>query len=221
VEVLIYQSNPNSFDSDKDGLLDDVEVLELGSSPIMRDTDSDGMDDMYEYLNGLDLLSDDSLEDPDEDLLTNLGEYLIGADLYNNDTDNDFILDGVEFHTYRTSPILTDSDEDTLTDWEEIFKYHTNPNKVDSDSDGFSDREEINAGTDPSNPRDNIRLRQLRKVLLGTIIPITLIIVIIVAIEIHYRRKNKALIKNDAEEIAKEEAALNATIAAKEKPKEA
>ncbi|MHA1922243.1 MAG: hypothetical protein ACTSVP_04190 [Candidatus Heimdallarchaeota archaeon] len=220
-EVLIYQSNPNSYDSDKDGLNDDVEVLELGSSPILRDTDSDGMDDNYEYVNGLDLLVDDSLEDPDNDLLSNIDEYLLGADLYNNDTDNDFIMDGVEFHTYHTSPILTDSDEDTLTDWEEIFKYNTDPTKVDSDSDGFTDREEINTGTDPNNPRDNVRLRQLRKVLLGTIIPVSLIIVIIIAFEFRYQRKKKALIANDADEIVREEAAIEAALAAKETPKEA
>ncbi|MHA1355531.1 MAG: hypothetical protein ACTSR1_10195, partial [Candidatus Heimdallarchaeota archaeon] len=67
----------------------------------------------------------------------------------------------------------------------------------------------------------NVRLRQLRKVLLGTIIPVSLIIVIIIAFEFRYQRKKKALIANDADEIVREEAAIEAALAAKETPKEA
>lgn len=219
-EVLIYQSNPSNFDSDHDGLLDDVEVLELGSSPILRDTDSDGMDDLFEYKNGLNLLVDDSLEDPDDDMLENIVEYLVGSDIYNNDTDGDFISDGVEYYTYNTNPLEKDSDKDTLTDWEEIFKYFTNPNLIDSDNDGFTDREEINAGTDPNDPRDNIRLRQVRKIFLGTIIPASLVIIIIFSIEFRYQRKNKALISEDEDEIAKEEVALEIMMKMKEARKE-
>ena len=218
-EVLLYQSDPSHSDSDQDGLFDANEVLILGSSPIMRDTDSDGMDDLYEYLNGLNLLVDDSLEDPDDDMLTNIGEYIAGTDVYNNDTDGDFIIDGLEYHTYFTNPLHKDTDEDTLTDWEELFEYFTNPLMVDSDQDGFTDREEINAGTDPNDPRDNIRLNQLRKVLLGTIIPVSVIIIVVIVIEFLYQKKKKTLISNDADEIVREEATLENMMKEKEAKK--
>ncbi|MHA1125280.1 MAG: hypothetical protein ACTSQX_06570 [Candidatus Heimdallarchaeota archaeon] len=218
-EVLLYQSNPNSFDSDGDGLFDAHEVLILGSSPILRDTDGDGMDDHYEYMNGLNLVVDDSQEDPDDDLLVNLDEYLLGTDIYNNDTDGDYILDGEEVHIYKTKPLHKDSDGDTLTDWEEIFKHNTNPNDVDTDHDGFTDREEINAGTDPNDPRDNVRILQLRKVLLGTIIPASLVIIVIVVFEFRYQLKKKQIITDDEDEIAREEAALDVMLKMKAQKK--
>jgi len=177
------------------------------------------MDDHYEYMNGLNLVVDDSQEDPDDDLLVNLDEYLLGTDIYNNDTDGDYILDGEEVHIYKTKPLHKDSDGDTLTDWEEIFKHNTNPNDVDTDHDGFTDREEINAGTDPNDPRDNVRILQLRKVLLGTIIPASLVIIVIVVFEFRYQLKKKQIITDDEDEIAREEAALDVMLKMKAQKK--
>ncbi|NHJ84091.1 MAG: hypothetical protein FK734_01430 [Asgard group archaeon] len=203
-EVLIYNSNPSLQDSDGDQLSDYVEIVVIGSNPNSNDTDSDLMPDLFEYLHGLNLLVDDSGLDPDADDLVNLGEYYAGTDLYNYDTDSDLLSDGQEVNIYFTNPLLADTDSDTLTDWEEIMKYHTNPFSADSDGDGFSDRDEINAGTDPNNPKDNVRLRRLRTILYSSIIPISVLIIVIVIVETNYRIKSKRIKEAESEELSKE-----------------
>jgi hypothetical protein len=68
--------------------------------------------------------------------------------LFDNDSDNDGLLDNVEFSLF-TNPISSDTDNDGLNDYEEVNTYNTDPTKADSDGDGISDADEIDQGTDP------------------------------------------------------------------------
>lgn len=208
-EVLIYGTDPTAQDSDQDLLKDDLEILVLGSNPINNDTDGDGMDDFFEYWNSLLLLIDDSLEDPDEDNLTNIGEYLQGTDVYHPDSDLDLLSDGEEVHDYGTNPLDADTDADTLTDWEEIMKYQTSPFLKDTDADGFSDRDEINAGTDPNDPNDNLRSRQLKIVLITSIVVGVFVLGSVIYIEARYRIRVKNKKESEQEELEKAESILD------------
>ncbi|TET28626.1 MAG: hypothetical protein E3J70_09105 [Candidatus Heimdallarchaeota archaeon] len=207
-EVLIYHSNPNMKDSDQDFLDDFQEIFEIGSSPILNDTDSDLMPDYWEYINNLDLNFDDSQFDEDDDGLVNLDEYYAGTDIYNPDTDSDYLTDGDEVHNHTTNPLNADTDFDTLTDWEELMKFGTNPFMADSDGDGFSDRSEIESGTDPNDPRDNLRLRKLRTALMYSIIPIGLLTIFVTVVETNFRIKVKKQKKIEEAELLKEEQTL-------------
>ncbi|MFW9922356.1 MAG: hypothetical protein ACFFDW_03605, partial [Candidatus Thorarchaeota archaeon] len=207
-EIYIYHTDPTLKDSDEDLLFDYNEIFEIGTSPINPDTDADGMDDYYEYINGLNPLLDDSESDPDEDGLNNLGEYLAGTDVYNPDTDLDLLSDGEEVITYLTNPLDADTDTDTLTDWEEIMKFSTSPFLADTDADGFTDREEIEAGTDPNDPNDNIRIRFIRTTLIASLIPTSILITVIIFIEVKYRRKIKQQTNNEIPAIQKAEEEL-------------
>ncbi|NHJ49685.1 MAG: hypothetical protein FK733_17980 [Asgard group archaeon] len=204
LEILVYGSDPTNQDTDGDSIPDYDEIFLLGSDPTSSDTDSDGMPDKWEYDNSLNLLVDDSSNDEDNDSLLNLGEYLNGTDVYNPDTDSDLLLDGEEVLVYLTDPNNPDTDFDSITDWEEVMKFHTNPFLVDSDGDGFTDRQEIEAGTDPMDPKDNVRLRQIRTILLYSIIPVTIITILIVVFEVRFRRKAKTQKLEEEEELTKE-----------------
>ncbi len=197
-EVLIWMTNPNNIDTDFDGIYDYDETYIFHTNPNSNDTDSDLMPDLWEILNGLNPLYDDSFKDKDSDFLSNLDEYLYYSDPNNMDTDSDGLSDGLEVHTYKTSPIAFDTDLDTLSDSDEILIYGTNPLSEDSDSDGYTDREEINSGTDPNNPRDNIRLEQLKEILLVTLIPIGIIVLITTFLEIRYRYRIKQAVSEEA-----------------------
>ncbi|NPE08811.1 MAG: hypothetical protein GNW80_11065 [Asgard group archaeon] len=211
-EVLIYHSDPNLQDTDQDLLDDYKEIFEIGSSPILNDTDSDLMPDFWEYINNLDLNFDDSQDDEDDDGLVNLDEYYVGTDIYNPDTDSDYLTDGDEVHNHTTNPLNADTDFDTLTDWEELMKYYTNPFLEDSDQDGFSDRSEIESGTNPNDPRDNIRLRKLRTALMFSIIPVGSLVIFVTGIETNFRLKAKKQKEMEEAELSKEEQILEEII---------
>lgn len=207
-EVNVYLSDPNLQDTDQDLLDDYKEIFEIGSNPNTNDTDSDLMPDHWEYINNLDLNFDDSQDDEDDDGLVNLGEYLAGTDVYNSDTDSDYLTDGDEVHNHTTNPLNADTDFDTLTDWEELMKFGTNPFLEDSDSDGFSDRSEIESGTDPNDPKDNLRLRKLRTSLMYSIIPVGLLVVSVTVVEMNFRWKAKKQKETEEIEFSVEEKAL-------------
>jgi hypothetical protein len=89
-----FYLNPNSADTDGDGLNDKLE-LELTTAP--QHADSDG------------------------DLLTDFEEHVLyGTDPLNPDTDWDALTDYQEIMIYGTSPFLIDTDADLLHDWYEI-----------------------------------------------------------------------------------------------------
>ncbi|MHA1586263.1 MAG: hypothetical protein ACTSUW_02900 [Candidatus Heimdallarchaeota archaeon] len=207
-EVIIYHSNPNMQDTDLDLLDDYEEIFEIGSNPNSNDTDSDLMPDYWEYINNLDLNFDDSQADEDDDGLVNLDEYYAGTDVYNPDTDSDYLTDGDEVHNHTTNPLNADTDFDTLTDWEELMKFGTNPFLADSDLDGFSDRSEIESGTDPNDPRDNLRVRKLRSALMYSIIPVGMLIIFVTGLETNFRLKAKKQKEIEEVEFSEEEQAL-------------
>ena len=211
-EVYIYYTDPNSLDSDQDDIYDYDEIFIYGTNPNKADSDDDQMPDLWELLNNLNPLFDDSDLDNDNDYLKNVDEYIHNSDPNLNDTDSDGLTDGDEIHFYLTDPTAEDTDNDTLTDSEEVLIFRTNPLKVDSDGDGFSDREEINSGTDPNNPRDNVSIRKLRRILLTILIPIGVILVSSFFFEIRYRILQKSLIENEKNELIVQEEKLKLLI---------
>ena len=122
-------TDPLDPDSDDDGLLDGVEVLQLGTDPLSTDSDNDG------------------LTDPDEINIHN-------TDPANFDTDGDTLSDGDEILVYGTDPNNSDQDGDGLSDGGEIA-IGTDPFDPDTDGDGVSDGQELVNNTDPLDPTSN------------------------------------------------------------------
>lgn len=101
----LFGTNPNSNDTDGDGLPDGVEANILGCDARKIDTDGDGISD--------------GDEDADEDGLSNYEEIEKKTDPCNYDTDNDLLSDYQEIYFYHTSPLKMDTDGDGLADgWE-------------------------------------------------------------------------------------------------------
>ncbi|MDR1638793.1 MAG: S-layer homology domain-containing protein [Clostridiales bacterium] len=101
---LTYYIDPNSKDSDHDGLDDYMEIIELGINPNAMDTDGDGISDGDEDLDfdslsnlyEISIKTDPMLSDTDYDGLDDDDELKIGSDPLNKDTDGDTGLDGWE-----------------------------------------------------------------------------------------------------------------------------
>jgi hypothetical protein len=143
-------SNPNSPDSDLDGLPDFAEHR-LRTDPTNPDTDGDGLTDFDE-------LSDEQLID-----LEQFNDLFLG-----------YLLDRSTSQKYGTNPLSCDTDEDYLTDAFELLEgitvtafdaedgslelthVFTDPNNADTDFDGLSDGAELlhqlECGANPANP---------------------------------------------------------------------
>lgn len=146
-EVIDYGSNPNSQDSDGDGIQDRDEVRladphGIGST---LDSDNDGLNNLVDI-------------DSDDDYLTDGEEYYThGTDLTKVDHDNDGLTDYEELvdlvawgmHLNATD---FDSDDDGLFDGDEVLTWYTDPNNPDTDADGLSDADEIARHTNPFSP---------------------------------------------------------------------
>ncbi|MFP6899186.1 MAG: LamG-like jellyroll fold domain-containing protein, partial [Roseibacillus sp.] len=130
--------NPELFDMNWNGLVDDVAVwnralttgelrqiwnaglgVPIANLIVGTDGDSDGMSDAYETAHGLNPALDDSALDLDGDGLTNLEEHDSGSHPNNPDTDGDGLDDDAEAAA-GTNPLGSDSDGDGLSDGEEI-----------------------------------------------------------------------------------------------------
>ncbi len=125
-EETINGSNPESTDTDGDGIDDGREVNDLGTDPNAIDSDEDGLSDPDELAFG----SDPASADGDEDGLSDQQEQEQGTNPRNPDTDMDTLLDGEEL-TYGSDPTLADTDGDGVSDGEEV-RMGRNPN-----GDGF------------------------------------------------------------------------------------
>ncbi len=168
------------FDKNHDGVIDSDEVFTNfeeylhRTDPNSTDTDGDGMSDPWEVFYNLNPHRDDSHLDLDNDGLINLVEYEIYYDTgntghsgnYNNlvlmnvrnaDSDGDGISDGWEYQNgmdpTNPSDALDNFDADNLTNLEE-FIYNTDPNNPDSDLDGIYDCWEISNRMDPNDDTD-------------------------------------------------------------------
>ena len=151
-ELYATGTDPWKADTDGDGLSDGDEFA-LGTAPHSSDTDHDGLPDAWEVANGLDPTSDDGDEgasgDPDDDGLTNAQELQQGTDPLNPDMDDDGVWDGAEVLA-GTDPFTpdVDSDGDGISDWRE-WEIGTDAYDADSDDDGITDGDEVIDGTDP------------------------------------------------------------------------
>ena len=151
-ELYATGTDPWKSDTDSDGLLDGDEIW-LGTNPHASDTDGDDLSDAWEVANGLDPLyaqgNDGASGDPDEDGLTNAHELQLGTDPLNPDMDDDGVWDGAEILA-GTDPFTpdVDSDGDGISDWRE-WEIGTDAYDADSDDDGITDGDEVIDGTDP------------------------------------------------------------------------
>jgi cell wall-associated NlpC family hydrolase len=130
--------DPNSPDTDHDGLTDSIEA-HLGTDATNVDTDHDGLSDAYEIA----IAHTDALRaDSDHDGLGDSMELALGLDPNARDSDQDGHLDSEGYFT--DGP---DSDNDGLSDALEAI-LGTASDRIDTDGDGFSDSIEFTAGTD-------------------------------------------------------------------------
>jgi outer membrane protein OmpA-like peptidoglycan-associated protein len=142
-----YSGESCSIDTDGDGITDCDEEI-LGLNPNSKDTDSDGLEDKAELEK---YNTDPKNADSDGDKLKDGEEILTYAtNPLKRDIDDDGLDDFAEVITYKTNPIKDDTDGDKLYDGDEITKYKTNPTKSDSDNDKLDDYYELNTSkTDP------------------------------------------------------------------------
>ena len=151
-------TDPNHFDSDRDGLLDGSEVHVYGTDPRLVDTDGDGFTDRAEVLLGSDPNDAASTPGPDRDGdgVADDREAFHGTDPDAFDSDGDSLGDGVEIYVTRTSPREPDTDGDGIRDDEELQPgadgFLTNPRHIDTDRDRFVDSFEVANGSDPTDP---------------------------------------------------------------------
>jgi len=145
-----YDSNPDSWDTDGDGLSDRDEIAYYGTNPNSADTDGDGLSDSWELQYGFNpLMSGEAGNDPDGDGLTNLQEFVAGTDPNDADTDHDGLNDYVEINTHHTNPTLEDTDGDGLSDGQEVNTYFTNALVLDTDGDALPDGWEVTYQLNP------------------------------------------------------------------------
>ena len=142
-------------DMDGDGLFDDEEALQFGTSPFLADTDGDLVDDRQEVALGTDPrdpASPGAGFDIDGDGLTDVDEVNVhGTGMNSPDSDQDGASDGFEIAS-GTNPLTAqefDTDGDGLTDRQETFTHLTNELQFDTDGDGIGDGDEVTLGLDP------------------------------------------------------------------------
>ena len=136
------------LDDDSDTIGNWIEVT-LGTDPNSSDTDQDGLDDAYEINQSK---TDPKSPDSDSDGLTDFVEINeTSTSATNPDSDSDGLTDGEEVLSQNQSsnPLLADTDGDGLNDKEER-DLSTNPRSSDSDGDGLGDYQEVSNGFDPN-----------------------------------------------------------------------
>ncbi|MHA2249428.1 MAG: hypothetical protein ACXAD7_03650 [Candidatus Kariarchaeaceae archaeon] len=119
------KDNAFGYDSDGDGLPDDVEEGIPSSDPNDPDSDDDGLSDKFEV-------------------------RVSFTDVSNPDTDGDGLSDFSEWFIHHTDPLIMDTDREGLTDYEEVAIYGTNPLAQDTDQDLLTDKWEVETVLDMS-----------------------------------------------------------------------
>jgi len=176
-EEITIGTNPNSSDTDGDGLWDGFEHASANLDPLVpnaltaQDFDGDGLSSLEEMLYQGNPDSDDSdsdglkdweevdlgtglhLADTDADGVDDGDERALGTDALNRDTDGDGLLDGDE-EAYGTNPLVADaydrdgdSNADGLDDSVGLVLGY-GPYEEDADGDGVLNAIEIAQGTD-------------------------------------------------------------------------
>ena len=133
-EECIDNTNPQSSDTDGDGITDTYEKI-YGMNPLVDDAtgdvDGDGMNNLFEFKMGLNSAVNDSYDDYDNDGLTNLQEFQYQTDVHNADTDGDGMDDKWEvvnrLNATDAGDALLDYDWDGITNIEE-YKSGSDPN---------------------------------------------------------------------------------------------
>lgn len=162
-----YEAYPlYDFDGDT---LEDWEEAGEGTDPNSADTDADGLPDGIE-LNGenpTDPLNDDSdndgLLDGEEDTDLDGAKDELESDPNKADTDGDGLSDFIEVRGANpTNPNKADTDGEGLLDGQEDENKNglqdgleTDPNKADTDKGGVDDYIEVETGYDPLDPSDD------------------------------------------------------------------
>jgi hypothetical protein len=139
LDGLLAELDPQSPDSDHDGLTDALENL-LGTDAHAIDSDHDGLSDAYEIMTSH---TDPTATDSDHDGLGDAREIAMGLDPLDHDSDHDGQADGHGL----VAESGVDHDADGLDDALEHI-LGTSTSAVDSDHDGFSDALEYQAGFD-------------------------------------------------------------------------
>ena len=161
LEEQTLRTNPNSDDTDDDGLNDAVEdnggefisLTQTGTNPLVADTDQDGLSDGVEINQ---TQTDPTIADTDQDGIVD------GLD----DQDGDGLSNKDEIEIYGTSPLLADTDGDSIDDQTEL-EILSDPNtattteglitiirgmakiqSTDSDGDGLTDVKEAELESD-------------------------------------------------------------------------
>jgi hypothetical protein len=136
-----YYLNPDSSDTDGDGLNDKLEI-EIFTLPHIADTDGDGLSDGEERLT---YLTNPHLPDTDFDNLTDYEECIIyGTNAFFPDTDQDGLRDYFEVtHVWDVSRTKgTFGAVEAVQIGPYIYDDHTDPLNPDTDNDGLVDSEE-------------------------------------------------------------------------------
>jgi hypothetical protein len=146
-------SDPNTVDTDFDGLTDHEECylltdINISSNPRSSDTDSDGLTDYVESVLNTSIISYDT----DGDLLDDFIEISFGSNPKTKDTDNDGLNDYIEYNNsiQPSNPNRVDTDDDGLNDSQEWY-FGSSLRLPDSDEDGLYDDQEYKFNTDPWN----------------------------------------------------------------------
>jgi hypothetical protein len=125
-----------TIDGDLDGLTDPEEQA-LGTDPDSEDSDGDGLSD-YDEITTHD--TDPVDPDTDDDGLNDGTELDLGTDPTDADSDDDGVGDGDELD-YGTNPLDPDSDDDGLSD-EDEYLCNSDPASDPNDRDGDGRRDE-------------------------------------------------------------------------------
>ncbi len=129
--VPVPTVDPNTIDSDGDGLTDVEEINNYKTDPKNPDSDGEGLNDYVEVM-----------------------RYKTNP--LNPDTDGEGLNDYVEVMQYKTNPLNPDTDGEGLNDYVEVMQYKTDPLLADTDKGSVDDATEVKEDKNPLDPKDDV-----------------------------------------------------------------